>query len=391
MNEFANSTPSRRTFLKVAASSAGAAMALPRFPSLRTETDYPDLTRLRARHEKAELTSPGKTYRMMEWEFHTPPEEHFNINLEAAMRAARDAGAETLMFYTQDHWGHAYYASDFAFRYPHLDHDLFGAEVSLARRLGVSAAAYYSLQFANQSVLHYPDWGWVDENGEPQRWGEGEGENRQFRWYMTCLDSPYRQYVLRMMDEVFSRYEVDELFVDIFGMQFLLYQGAGRNPFCFCKYTEEAWNKDHPGDSYREGFKTADGWERRYRLHQRRSMTDMLDEIIATTRKHRPNLLISLNGGPESFPDDIMQRVSFIYAEPITTRSGISIGSILLRGWGRPDYQAGTFSRQGYLDTYPGSIPRVVTDALIVQNARTFFVGNAPIISDLDRQGFSKR
>jgi hypothetical protein len=32
-----------------------------------------------------------------------------------------------------------------------------------------------------------------------------------------------------------------------------------------------------------------------------------------------------------------------------------------------------------------------LTDALIVQNARTFFVGNAPIISDLDGQGFSKR
>jgi hypothetical protein len=120
-------------------------------------------------------------------------------------------------------------------------------------------------------------------------------------------------------------------------------------------------------------------------------MTDMLDEVIATARKHRPKALISLNGGPENFPDDVMQRVSFIYAEPITTRTGISIGSILLRGWGRPDYQAGTFSRQGYLDTYPGSIPRVLTDALIVQNARTFFVGNAPIISDLDGQGFSKR
>jgi hypothetical protein len=90
---------------------------------------------------------------------------------------------------------------------------------------------------------------------------------------------------------------------------------------------------------------------------------------------HRPNLLISLNGGPELFPDDIMQRVSFICAEPITTRTGISIGSILLRGWGRPDYQSGTFSRQRYLDTYPSSIPRVLTDALIVQNARTFFVG----------------
>src|ERR1019366_9863897 len=58
---------------------------------------------------------------------------------------------------------------------------------------------------------------------------------------------------------------------------------------------------------------------------------------------------------------------------------------------GRPDYQAGVFSQQGYLDTFPSSIPRIQANALILQNARTFIVGNAPIISDLDGQGFSKR
>jgi hypothetical protein len=40
---------------------------------------------------------------------------------------------------------------------------------------------------------------------------------------------------------------------------------------------------------------------------------------------------------------------------------------------------------------YPGSIPRVEADALILQNARTFFVGNAPVVSDVDGEGFSKR
>jgi putative glycosyl hydrolase-like family 6 (GHL6) protein/glycosyl hydrolase family 42 (putative beta-galactosidase) len=350
-------------------------------------THHHDLALLRPQHEKDGIVSPQKTYRMMEWEFHTPPEERFNIDIDGAMHAARDAGAEAVMFYTQDHWGYAYYLSDVAVRHPHLDRDLFGTEVALAHKLGMSACAYYCLQFNNQSVLAHPDWAWVNEKGELERWMQGPRPS----WYMTCLDSPYRQYVLRMIDEIFSRYEVDELFIDIFGMQFILYNGNGRSPFCFCKYTEEAWNREHPGDPYREGFKTPEGWEARYHWHQKRSMTDMLDEILGAALKHRPNLVVSLNGGPESFPDDVMQRVSFIYAEPITTHTGISAGSILMRGFGRPDYQAGTFSRQGYLDLYPGSIPRVQTDALIVQNARTFFVGNAPIVSDLDGQGFSKR
>jgi hypothetical protein len=367
--------------LKVLGAGSGAAFLLPGVSASGERGDFPSLAELRAAHEKQGSISPEKTYRMMEWEFHTPPQENFNINWEAAVKAARDAGAESMMFYSQDHWGYAFYPSQVAVRHPHLEGDLFGNEVLLAKKHGMSVVCYYSLQFNNQNVLSHPDWGWVNEKGEQQ----------DLRWYITCLDSPYRQYVLGMMNEIFSRYEVDELFLDIFGIQFVLYHSQGRDPFCFCKYTEDAWDKERPGDPYREGFKTREGWERRYEWHQKRSMLDVLDEIIRAARKHRPNLLVSLNGGPEDFPDEIMQRVSFIYAEPLACPTGVALGSILMRGWGRPFYQAGIFTRQGYLDIYPGSIPRVQADALILQNARTFFVGNAPIISGLDGQGYSKR
>jgi hypothetical protein len=373
--------PDRRTFLKVAGASAGgSALWAPK--TLAGEgSGYPNIAQLRLAHERAGIISPEKTYRTMEWEFHIPPQADFRIDVEGAVKAAREAGAESLMFYTQSHWGYALYPSDSAVHQPNLDYDLFGKEVVLARQYGISPMAYYSLQFNNQGVLTHPDWAWVNETGEKQ----------QLRWYIPCLDSPYRQYVLSMMDEIFSRYEVAELFLDIFGIQFLLYHANGRNPFCFCKHTEQAWDKDHPGDPYREGFKTREGWERRYRWHQKRSMTDILDEIIAIARKHRPGLLISLNGGPESFPRDIMEKVSFIYAEPLPCPTGIALGSILMRGWGRPYFQAGAFTQYGYADIYPGSIPRVQMDALIVQNARTFFVGNAPVITGIDGQGFSKR
>jgi hypothetical protein len=329
----------------------------------------------------AKVIAPNKTYRMMEWECHTPPEGNFEINLEAALAAAQDAGAESLMFYSQDHWGYALYQSDVAVRHPHLKGDFFGDEVRIARKLGLSVVCYFSLQFNNQCVFSHPDWGWINAQGEQQR----------LRWFITCLDSPYRRYVLAMIHELFSRYEIDELFLDIFGIQFQLYNGEGRDPFCYCEHTEEAWNSSHPADLYREGFKTREGWDQRYKWHQKRSMSQMLDEILSAAREHHPELLVSLNGGPESFPNDVMQKVSFIYAEPLTSDTGISLGSILMRGWGRPDYQAGVFSQQGYLDTYPGAIPRVKADSLIVQNARVFIVGNAPVVGGIDGQGFSKR
>jgi hypothetical protein len=373
---------SRRAFVEMAGA-AGITLAAWPLPAQRSGEGFPDLDHLQREHSASGIVSPERTYRAMEWEFHTPPQQSFDINLPGAIAASHDAGAESLMFYTQDHWGSAFYPSDSAVRHPNLKFDLFGTECGLARKAGISVTAYYSLQFNNQCAIAHPDWAWRTEDGAEQRF--------YGRWHILCLDSPYRLYVLRMMEEIFSRYEVDELFLDIFGIQFAMYNSNGINPFCFCRYTQEAWARDNPDVPYRDGFKTREGWQKRFEWHQRRTMTQMLDSVIAIARRHRPKVLVSLNGGPESFPDDIMQRVSFIYAEPLDCPTGIAVGSIVMRGWGRPFYQAGVFTDYGYADAYPGGLARVQANALMVQNARTFFVGDAGVVSGVDGQGFSNR
>lgn len=350
--------------------------------SSSNRADYPDLFQLQAKHLNEGIISPEKTYRAMEWEFHTPPQERFDrLDVNAAAARARDAGAEALMIYSQDHWGYAFYPTDAGVRHPNLSYDLFGKEISAAKKHGLSVICYYSLQFNNQAILSHPQWSWVNAKGEQQ----------SLRWHVACLDTPYRQYVLGMMNEIFSRYEVDMLMIDIFGIQTLLYNQTGRDPFCYCKFTEDSWNEQHPDEPYRTGFNTREGWERRYQWLEQRAMVDMLDEIIKISRTHRPNLLISLNGGPERFPDSIMQKVSFILTEVQSTPTGVCLGAIMMRGWNRPYYQGAIFSDQGYIDMYPATVSRVNVNALLLQNCRTFFVGNAPIINGLDGQGFSKR
>ncbi len=377
--------PNRRVFLQTLAVGAGSSAAAlqPGFSVAQASAppEYPNPAHLRAAHARKGRIAPNKTYRSMEWEFHTPPEANFDIDVEAAMKAARDAGAETVMVYAQSCWGHAFYPSDVAVRHPRLTYDLFGKEVETAHKLGMSVIAYYSLEWNNQIVLSHPDWGWVNEKGEAQR----------FRWFVTCLDSPYRQYVLNMIDELASRYPIDQVFLDTFGTQVYTYHTRGKDPFCYCPHTVAAWEKDHPGNPYREGLKTEEGWRERYQWMENRTTREILDAIIAALRRHRPNALISLNGGPQAFPYDVMQRTNFTISEPLNSPTGVGLGSILLRGWGQPDYQVGVYSKQGYLDTYPGEIPRVQVDSLLLQNARTFLVGNAPIITGLDGQGFSKR
>jgi hypothetical protein len=127
----------RRGFLHTVGAGVGVALA----PPLRAAGEYPDIAVLRAAHESKGVIAPNKTYRMMEWECHTPPEGTFKIDLDGALKVARDAGAESMMFYSQDHWGHAFYPSEVAVRHPHLEDDFFGREVSIARKLGMRIGA----------------------------------------------------------------------------------------------------------------------------------------------------------------------------------------------------------------------------------------------------------
>ncbi len=369
----------RRDFFRTLGSGALAGITLPVFAA-----QGPSASTLPIRQDAGErkgVVLPNKAYRSFEWEDQYPPGAKLDVNWAAAMEATRETGAECVMVYAKCEWGWAYYPTKVGFRHPHLEGDLFGTEVGLARKNGLSVICYYALGWDNEAGLRHPDWIWRDEKGEQHGW----------RWYVPCLDSPYRQFVLGMLEEIFSNYDIDELWLDDYGIKFGEFYGTGHDPLCFCGYTEEAWNQEHPDDLYRAGMNRREGWMRRFRWHEKRTMLDFLDEVIALGRRLRPNCLIQLNASPVTLPDQIQQKIGFIFSETRATPTGIALESILIRGWGRPDYQAGFYTSYGFMDTYPANLGRVKADTRIVQNARVFFIGDAPLIPNLDGQGFSRR
>jgi hypothetical protein len=74
----------RRIFLKQL---SGGVVMLSGFPFLEAKIGAASSGQMETGHDKTALVSPVKTYRMMEWECHTPPEGKFNIDVEAAVRA----------------------------------------------------------------------------------------------------------------------------------------------------------------------------------------------------------------------------------------------------------------------------------------------------------------
>lgn len=371
--------PSRRDFFRTLGSGALVGTALPIIRA-GTVTNASTQPQDQIGSEQKSIVPPNKTYRTLEWEDNYPPSAHLDVNWATAMEATRETGAQCVMVYAKCEWGWAYYPTKIGFRHPHLEGDLLGTEVDLARKNGLSVICYYELGSDNEAGLRHPDWITRDEKGEYGR-----------TFYYPCLDSPYRQFVLGMLEEIFSNYEIDELWLDDYDLNAYGFYGTGNSPLCFCGYTEEAWNQEHPDDLYRAGMNGRDGWLRRVRWQEKRTMLDFLDEVIALGRRLRPNCLILLNNLPWALSDEIQQKIGFVFSETHTTPTGIALESILIRGWGRPGYQAGFYTSYGFVDTYPGNLGRVKADTRLVQNARVFLIGNAPLIPDLDRQGFSKR
>ncbi len=375
--------PNRRDFLRTVGSGALAGAALPILRTGAGTNPFP-LPQDQTGGQPAGIVLPNKTYRTLEWEDQYPPTTKLNVNWTAAMEATRKTSVQCVMVYAKCEWGWAYYPTKVGYRHPHLEGDLFGTEVDLAHKNGLSTIGYYALGWDNMAGLRHPDWIWRDERGLQQHeWHYG--------WYVPCLDSPYRQFVLGMLEEVFSNYEIEELWLDDYGIKFGEFYGSGANPLCFCGYTEDAWNREHPGDPYRAGMNDREGWVSRLKWHEKRIMIDFQDEVIALGRKLRPNCLILLNASPEVLPDVIQEKIGFNFSETHTTPTGIALESILVRGWGRPDYQAGFYTSYGFMDTYPGNLGRVKADTRLVQNARVFYIGDAPLIPDLDKNGYSTR
>ena len=79
----------------------------------------------------------------MEISLHLPPEGGLNIDLDTVMKKARDAGAETVLYYAQDHWGYAHYTSDVGVRLPNLKGEFPGQGVSPARKLCPTVIGHY--------------------------------------------------------------------------------------------------------------------------------------------------------------------------------------------------------------------------------------------------------
>lgn len=302
---------------------------------------------------------PVTSWRTTESGFHNGPTTHFDqLDPEEFMRKARAAHTECIVVQTKSHWGYAYYDSKVSVRHPGLSYDLVARFVDAGHRNGLSVVAYYSGQVDTQSALAHPDWVGVNADGSATWLG------RQFAW--CCHHSPYHEYALGMYREIFAQYEFDGLFID--GSPWPRWLS---DPLCYCSWCEAQFQKD-TSESLRAGADDPRAYRRRLAWMQN-SSERYLDEVYGAVRSKRPGLPIWLNqGDPLDMSTKVLRKTSCLYLEPMTSPSGLSVGSILLRGWKMPGPQVGVFWG-GYADA-PLDVDIYRTAAIMLQGTRPRFI-----------------
>ena len=182
-----------------------------------------------------------KSVRILLAEGYNPP---FYPNLDyqpgRALEIARALNADSIRFPAAAY--RAFFPTKTKYpRHPMLgDHDPYGETIEQFHRAGLKVIVYLPLNhpFLSTSTAkaEQMEWAKKDADGKPMITGHYGFET----FFETCIHSPFRTEILKMVDEACNGYEPDIVYFD--GP----YQGMrGDMHWCYCQYCNEAYRKVH--------------------------------------------------------------------------------------------------------------------------------------------------
>jgi hypothetical protein len=136
--------------------------------------------------------------------------------------------ADLYAIYATNQWGLAYYNSDILPKYPPLgDHDYLGEIVQ-----GLCDHGKHTIAYTNWLDSRHPEWRWHKLNADgtitrptqdleeiPGYRAQGKGpvyRAEYGEWFLPCINSPRREEILSVAEEIAGRYPVDALHLDMF-------------------------------------------------------------------------------------------------------------------------------------------------------------------------------
>jgi len=235
----------------------------------------------------------------------------------------KKTGVDCIEFWAKDHHGIAYYDTKVGKR-SRIGRDLLNEVCDEARANSISVIAYYSVCWDNYVAEKNPEWAMRDKEQQPIRKYPSKGAY----WTWVCLNSPYREYVLKQLREI-SVYDIVGFWLDILGIPSSPQKG------CFCQYCIRKF-----ADEYHAEAPSEAGWQnptyRKYERFQLRSLFSFLREV----RSIKPELMLTYNGSGFLCAPELAMESDWLNAETGSRDAPAlvdqSFKARYLRSWGKP-------------------------------------------------------
>ncbi len=134
------------------------------------------------------------------------------IDVASIIDEAYRGGVNTLCVFAVGYWpgGTTFYQSRIAPHYPGLgSRDLLAEAIAAAHRNGQKVIAYVaSIWGGREMFAEHPDWAQRKPDGSPTAWDEA------YTTVAMCPNSPYREYLASVVQEISENYEVDGFYFD---------------------------------------------------------------------------------------------------------------------------------------------------------------------------------
>ncbi len=155
-------------------------------------------------------------FRQVHLDFHTSPhipDVGLDFDPQVFVATLQAAHVNSVTVFARCHHGYCYYPTTVGTPHPHLQRpDLLGEMIAACHQAGIRAPIYTTVMWDELAWAEHPEWRQVGPDGGING---PSSTPLQPGWKNLCVNTGYADTVIAHIEELFDRYEVDEVFVDI--------------------------------------------------------------------------------------------------------------------------------------------------------------------------------
>jgi len=137
------------------------------------------------------------------------PDVGETFDADAFTDRIKRCGVDYLTFHARCNLGMAYYNTKIGIRHPSLKYDLFGKLADACKKRGIALTAYLNGGISSAEGILHRDWTTLYFEGNEYR------EPRFTPYVRTmCYNTPYRDHLIAMIEEIARNYPVSGFFID---------------------------------------------------------------------------------------------------------------------------------------------------------------------------------